>query len=260
MIIKITYDIIYSRLYLDGDKTKYAVSSDGKVINLKTGYIMKPFINHKGYHVVHLSHNKKSYTIPIHRLVALEFIPNPDNKPQVNHIDGVKSNNSVQNLEWCTCKENIHHAEEHNLRHYNHGSKHHMSKYTDEQIHLVCKLLEENNITQRDIWLKTGVSTNMIRKIRTHSNWTHISKLYNIDNFNKNGLYPDDFKNKISLLILSGKTNNEIRNIMNLPNNKTTKSFLYYMRTKNRRRFNDYPEREYTQVSGNGEHPYLVIG
>lgn len=68
-----------------------------------------------GYQYVSLTSGKHSNNALLHRLVALAFIPNPDNKPTVNHKDGNKKNNKVDNLEWCTRKENTHHAIEHGL-------------------------------------------------------------------------------------------------------------------------------------------------
>lgn len=72
--------------------------------------ILKSIMGGCGYYVVALSKNsiKKGYTI--HRLIAITFIPNPENKPQVNHINGIKSDNSINNLEWCTSSENSRHA------------------------------------------------------------------------------------------------------------------------------------------------------
>ena len=69
----------------------------------------------KGYLIVTLSFNKKHKQVLVHRLVALAFISNPENKPQVNHIDGNKQNNCVSNLEWATDKENMIHASRHGL-------------------------------------------------------------------------------------------------------------------------------------------------
>lgn len=64
----------------------------------------------RGYNFVTISKNTKMYMFNVHRLVALAFIPNPHNKPCVNHIDLNQLNNHVSNLEWCTQKENVHHA------------------------------------------------------------------------------------------------------------------------------------------------------
>lgn len=69
----------------------------------------------KGYIYVSISKNNKNYNLRVHRLVALAFISNPKNKLQVNHIDGNKENNCVNNLEWVTNKENIIHAWENGL-------------------------------------------------------------------------------------------------------------------------------------------------
>lgn len=72
--------------------------------------------NSNGYLRITLKHyGKKQKSHRVHRLVALEFIPNPNKKPQINHKDGNKSNNHIDNLEWVTCKENIKHAWENGL-------------------------------------------------------------------------------------------------------------------------------------------------
>ena len=88
----------------------YFVTKEGEVINVKTNKILKPCFNTWGYQQVTLHNRIKSKNIVIHRLVANAFISNFENKPQVNHIDGNKSNNSVSNLEWCTSSENVKHA------------------------------------------------------------------------------------------------------------------------------------------------------
>ena len=91
----------------------YQVSSMGNIKSFskkKNGKNLIPQKNKKGYYQILLYKNKKPYTKKIHRIVAKAFIPNPDNLPQVNHIDGNKINNCMNNLEWCTNSENQIHA------------------------------------------------------------------------------------------------------------------------------------------------------
>ena len=77
---------------------------------IRKGKILRPATDTSGYHGVILSKNNIAKRYKVSRLVASAFIPNPQNKEQVNHIDGNKLNNNVVNLEWCTASENIEHA------------------------------------------------------------------------------------------------------------------------------------------------------
>ena len=79
----------------------YAVTSCGKIYSYKSKKFLKPFDNGKGYLQVILCKDGKQKHYRVHRLVAQTYLPNPDNLPQVNHIDEDKSNNALPNLEWC---------------------------------------------------------------------------------------------------------------------------------------------------------------
>ena len=85
----------------------YAVTSCGKVWSYKNKKFLKPMTYKNGYLYVNLHKDKKIKHCYIHRLVAMAYIPNPENLPQINHKDENKANNCLQNLEWCDAKYNI---------------------------------------------------------------------------------------------------------------------------------------------------------
>ena len=92
------------------DFPDYEVSSTGLIRNIKRQTILKKSTNSYGYKVLSLYKDKKDTSVRVNRIVALSFIPNPENKPCVNHIDGDKANDNVSNLEWCTYSENEIHS------------------------------------------------------------------------------------------------------------------------------------------------------
>lgn len=85
----------------------YQVSNTGKVRNLKDFRLLGQSLNKNGYYTVNLRRDLESYTCLVHRLVAIAFIPNPDNLPIVNHKDENTINPNVENLEWCTEEYNV---------------------------------------------------------------------------------------------------------------------------------------------------------
>jgi len=102
---------------IEGTNGMIEVSDDGRVRSLLSGSprVIKTFPDNKGYHRIRVTIERRKMTFKLHRQVALLFIPNPENLPQVNHKDGNKNNNAVSNLEWCTNRENAHHAIENGL-------------------------------------------------------------------------------------------------------------------------------------------------
>lgn len=95
---------------VQGYEEYYNVSSYGNILGKKRERILKQGTNRYGYKYVTLSKEGAVKNKTVHRLVATAFIPNLDQKPQINHKNGIKTDNTVVNLEWCSCSENHKHA------------------------------------------------------------------------------------------------------------------------------------------------------
>jgi hypothetical protein len=104
------------RVYFYNEQiTTYYITTEGKLYNSKTKNWLKGQISKNGYLTYNISIDGEKHRLYAHRMVAETFLPRIENKTQVNHKDGNKLNNSLDNLEWVTCKENINHAYENNL-------------------------------------------------------------------------------------------------------------------------------------------------
>lgn len=153
----------------------YRVTSGGDIYNIKTGRKLKPWIDKQGYYTIRLAGSKNLY---VHRIVAQLFIPNPENKKEVNHKDGIKTNNSISNLEWLTRNQNIQHAYDIGIMHGPLGHKnkigtlHHNVKLTEAQVLEIRKI--GKNKTLKELSEVYKVSFKTISKILNRKRWKHI--------------------------------------------------------------------------------------
>lgn len=143
-------------LTLEQLKLKLDVTKDGRVFRRYDRYEYTPTNNGCGY----LSASGEY----IHRLVALFYIPNPDNLPCVNHIDGNKQNNSFDNLEWCTYSTNGKHAVSTGLQPVPKGCAHYSTNLTTTELQQIIDLFVAGKL-QRDIAEEFGISTNAVSRI-----------------------------------------------------------------------------------------------
>ena len=130
-----------------------------------------------GYGVVGYSENGKRKTIGVHRLVAITFIPNPENKPEVNHKDGVKLNNVVSNLEWVTASENSKHAVRIGTKNAR-CDKHPCSILKDQEVIEIVGMWVDG-WDYSDIAKRYAVSRSVIHSICSGRSWSHLTGLPN---------------------------------------------------------------------------------
>lgn len=156
------------------DFENYKINRDGVVLGL-SGQELTKQLNVDGYPVVYLRRDGKNHCKRVHRLLMIQFVDNPNNFPVVNHIDGDKTNYSLENLEWTTVKGNAEHAREVlNVQHLPNVS------VDDDTVHSICRLLQDG-MDVKSICREIGVSKHVVHKINTKSNWTHISDKYCFD-------------------------------------------------------------------------------
>ena len=140
--------------------------------------ILKPQLDKDGYCLINIVGNNKMKTLKIHRLVAIEFLENKEKKPQVNHKNGIKSDNRLENLEWCTQSENMKHSLNTGLKIPLNGENCKVSKLTEEQvIEILTKKRDSNNKKNwgaKELCLKYNLKPTCVSEIASGRNWKHI--------------------------------------------------------------------------------------
>lgn len=164
---------------LEGFNDYYYISSYGYIItknwrNSKREAIIKTCLDACGYKRTALMHNGKLKTIKIHRLVAISFIQNPENKPQVNHIDGNKQNNNINNLEWVNNSENQIHAYKIGLNKAKRGEENSKAILTEKQVKEIRSKFKKRVYTREMLGIEYGVKASTIKDIILRKSWKHI--------------------------------------------------------------------------------------
>ena len=243
--------------YYKGYPTDYVVYPDGRVYDLQKDKFVNPYSNPAGYLYMHLS--PFNVERGIHQMVAETFIPNPEKKKYVNHIDGNKTHNWISNLEWTTPSENLLHAYATGLRKGNTPDKVHFTKYSEDQIHESCKLME-SGMMLKEVEAKTGVPVRTLGEIRSGRIWKTISCNYTFPekHYVSSNLYDAKFREDVTTLWNEGKTNKEIYKIMDIQEEQM-KKVVRYITDRLKKGLNDHRKtmRDYTLESSRVRDKYI---
>lgn len=166
----------------------YMVSNFGRVKSLsrtvirgsrdyfKSDILKKQSRKDDGYLLVCLVLNKKNKTMLVHRLVAFAFIANPENKPEVNHVNGIKEDNNITNLEWNTPKENGSHASKNGLYHPAKGERSGMSKLTiNDVVNIRKEHIPNKKGALKELSIKYNISKINILNVVRRRTWKHVA-------------------------------------------------------------------------------------
>ena len=168
---------------IKGYKGKYKACEDGRIwaepsAKRPDGCYLKPWLIGHGYETVSLYKNGKGKKFLVHRLVAKAFIDNPEKAPEINHKDGNRLNNRIENLEWVSSKENKSHARKIGLyknlgKNPARGEKNGLAKLSKENVQEIRKRIETGE-RQNILASEFGVGTSAINSIVQFKTWKHI--------------------------------------------------------------------------------------
>jgi len=153
--------------------SKTIIRKDGKPLNVKGG-LLKQNLQRSGYQYVKLCSHDGQISYSVHRLVAKAFKSNPENKPQVNHINGIKTDNRAKNLEWCTAKENVQHSIAMGLHNNYGGENSPFAKLTENQVIEIRNKYIPHRYTAKKLANEYNISEGGIRAIIYRESWKNI--------------------------------------------------------------------------------------
>ena len=147
---------------------------NGRIYWTSKEKILKQTKDKRGYLLIGLHNNNKLITAKVHRLVGIHFIPNPQNKPEINHKNGIKIQNDVENLEWATSSENNKHAYDTKLRKSSKGEKNTLSKLTNKSVLEIREKYIPWKYTQAMLAKEYNVDASIISLIIRRKRWNDI--------------------------------------------------------------------------------------
>jgi hypothetical protein len=161
---------------ISGYEGIYKVSDLGKVksFHRKSPMILKQTLTKEGYMRLELNNSGISKKFTVHRLVAAAFVDNPENKKEVNHIDGNKQNNTKSNLEWNTSSENQLHAFDTGLQKGRKGSNHHNAKLVAKDVIEIRRLYNLGTYKQVELAQLYGLHPRYVNLIIKKRRWKHV--------------------------------------------------------------------------------------
>nr|DAQ90988.1 MAG TPA: homing endonuclease [Bacteriophage sp.] len=241
---KVTYPGVRSNMYL--------VSENGDVKNIMTNHILSPYTDKDGYLKICLisdqgKHGKQN--VFIHRLVAWEYVPNPNKYPVVDHLDGNKLHNHYSNFEWVTVRENTLRAERMGLRNVR-GENNRNSKWTEEFVRSICEKFQDGwSIKDVYRWAvkdpnaqydKSNPYYTLIYRLKKKELWPDIVNEYDYDTSSKkteswkepvpqssNYVYSEEIIRQVCQYLEDGKTYLEICKLMGQNCSKESKFYTF---------------------------------
>jgi len=156
---------ILPRIVNTGDKGSFKRGLRERII---TGHVSH------GYRVVGMKRDGVRKLVGLHRMVAIAFLPNPNNLPVVNHINAVRHDNRVENLEWCTSKENMLHAIKMGRMNYAKGERQRSAKLTEDKVRAMRKLYESGDYSTYDLSKVFDIDSRHCGRIVKYESWVHV--------------------------------------------------------------------------------------
>lgn len=245
--------------YYNGFPTVYVLYPDGRVYDTEKDEFITGYKNPAGY--VYISIRYFNVQRGLHQMIAETFIPNPEKKKYVNHIDGHKGHNWVSNLEWVTQRENLLHAYAMGLHKGNTPDKVHFTKYSEDQIRKACELMS-TGMMLKQVEKETGVPVRTLGEIRSGRIWKSIASDFTFPekHYVSSNLYDAEFRENISKLFAEGKKPTEIMAILGVGKDQPKlRKVVWDITGRLKKGLNDHRKtiRDYTLESSRVREKYL---